>query len=697
MFALALCALAAATRALPAAPSAPARTFDLIRSNHGQVIFGADYYPEAWPESQWEKDAERMQAAGINFVRMGEFAWVKMEPEPGRFDFSWLDRALRVLSTHGIHAVLGTPTAAPPAWLYAEYPDIAAMNAEGVRYRFGSRDNVCLNNPHFLQATREIVTALAEHYKNNPAVLGFQIDNELGGPYCYDKYCLAAFQNWGRKKYGTLGELNRKWGTVFWGHTYTAWSQVPLPWNTLSGVYNPSLALDYHRFFSDSTEDYLKLQAGILRRIAPGKAITTNEMGMFDAVDYSRLNTPLDFVAWDNYPMLGENQSDYFGSALAHDLTRGSKNQQDFMVMEEEAGLPGWTVFWAHQAPAALYRVWAYQALAHGADGVCFFRWRTSTYGTEQYWQGILDQDSYPNQRYRTVAQMGHEVQRLAPELEGSHVVSSVALLVSPPSRWAFHIQPLTKTFDYNRQLHCFYDAFRRRAANVDVVFPQQSFSAYKILVAPSLFVVTPQLVRKLTDFVSSGGLLILSYRSGVKDPFNVFTTETLPGPLASLAGIAIHNYDPETTQAQKIVLSDGTSYPAGVWFDILTSQTAKTLATYGQNFYAGKPAMTVNRYGRGRVIYVGTESFSSRFYDRLVALAAKQAGLALGPMLPAGIEMASRQTQAGKLIFVLNYTNKPQAVAIGAVTKSVLTRQPEPARVVVPAYGVRILMRAVR
>lgn len=673
---------------------APFGLFDLVQWNHGKFIYGADYYPEAWSESQRINDAKMMQAAGINFVRMGEFDWVKMEPEEGHFDFSWLDHALEILSAHGIHAVLGTPTASPPAWLYAKYPDIAAVGADGTRYRFGSRRDYCLHSPHFLEATRQIVTALAEHYKNNPAVIGFQIDNELGNPYCYNHYCLVAFQNWCREKYKTLDALNKAWGTVFWGHTYTAWSQIPLPWNTLFDVHNPSLSLDYHRFFSDSTHNYLDLQAGILRRIAPSKAITTNEMGMFSGIDYSRLNTSIDFVAWDNYPMFNQNRSDYFGPSLAHDLMRGSKNNQNFMVMEEEAGLPGWNIFWGRQAPPMLYRAWAYQAVAHGADGVCFFRWRTSTYGTEQYWQGILDQDSYPNKRYKVITQMGGEIQPLAPLLDGSHVVSEVAMLVSPDSRWAFQIQPLTKSFDYDRQLHAYYDAFRRRAVNVDVVFPQGDFSGYKVLVAPSLFVLNPSLVRKLTQFVNDGGVLILSYRAGVKNQHNVVTTQTLPGPLASLAGIAIHDFDPEITQKQKIVM-EGESYPAGVWFDILTPKTAQTLATYVEDFYAGQSAVTMNHFGKGAVLYVGTEPQGVTFYDGLVIRVAESSSMKLGPKLPAGVEMATREKSGKKIIFLLNYTGQPQSVAVGEATRNALTKETEPSEVSIPAYDIRVLVRS--
>jgi len=678
---------------VPAQAGSGSRPFDLIAWNDGQFVYGVDYYPEA--EGPVEKDAEMMQAAGINFVRMAEFAWAKMEPTEGHYDFAWLDRALKVLNAHGIKAVLGTPSASPPAWLMARYPDIAAMNDQGVRYRYGSRRNYCMNNPHFLAAVRGIVTAMAEHYKNHPGVLGWQIDNELGGPDCYDSLCLAAFQNWCRTKYGSLDAVNKAWGTIFWGHTYSAWSQIPLPWNTLYGVHNPSLELDYRRYFSDATRNFLVMQTDILRRIAPGKAITHNEMGMFDNVDYSHLNTAIDFVAWDNYPMIDRNDTGYTDPALAHDLMRGSKNQQNFMVMEEEGGLPGWTEFWGHQAPPGLYRVWAYQAIAHGADGVCYFRWRTSRFGTEQYWQGVLDQDSYPNARYNVVKQTGDEVKRLKDVLEGTTPLSQVALLVSPDTRWAFHIQPLVKSFDYNRQLHRYYDSLRRQGVNVDVVFPQADLSPYKILVAPSLFVVTPELTRKLIDFVEGGGTLVLTYRSGVKDEHNVFTDETLPGPLAKLAGIAIHDYDPEADPAggaqQQIVVS-GQHYPAHVWFDILTPGTAQTLATYAASYYAGSAALTRNASGKGSVYYVGTEPDSAEFYDQLLAGILQSAGIS-GRRLPEGVEMATREGAGRKVVFLLNYTATKQSVDVGEAYRDALSGGLTATSVEVPEFGVTVLV----
>lgn len=687
-----LAALALASLPGRARPARSTRHFDLITWNGGKFIYGADYYPEAWTEPQWEKDAADMQAAGINFVRMGEFAWAKMEPAEGQFNFGWLDQALQILSAHGIRAVLGTPSAAPPAWLYAKYPDIEAMNQNGIRYRFGSRRDYCINNPHFLAAVRSIVTAEAQHFKNNPTVIGWQIDNEVGSPYCYDSRCQVAFQNWCRTEYKTLNALNQAWGNVFWGHTYSAWTQIPLPWNTLGGVHNPGLALDYHRFFSGSTRGFVKFQAGILRRISPGKAVTTNEMGMFDPVDYSRLNTLLDFVAWDNYPMMDPDYRDYFRAGLAHDLVRGSKNQQNFMVMEEQGGLPGWTLFWARQAPPALYRVWAYQAVAHGADGICYFRWRTSRFGTEQHWQGILDQDGYLNARYKIVAQMGGEMKKLAPLIEGSTVNSQAALLVSPDTRWAFHIQPTTKALDYNGELREYYAALRRRGVNVNVVFPQAGLSAYKIIVTPSLLVTSPALVQKLTKFVQAGGTLVLTFRTGVKDDHNATTLESLPGPFAKLAGVVIHDFDPGVGQKQEIIAQDGSRYPAGVWYDVLTPTAAATLATYGKRYYAGKAAVTENRFGKGTVFYVGTQPVPAEFYDRFMAHVFKTADIKEGPHLPAGVELASREKAGRKILFVLNYTNKQESVALGESARDARTGASEPATVTVAPYDALVL-----
>jgi beta-galactosidase len=415
-------------------------------------------------------------------------------------------------------------------------------------------------------------------------------------------------------------------------------------------------------------------------------------MGLYRGVDYYQLNRSLDFVAWDNYPMFGKDYEQYTGAGLGHDLMRGSKNNQNFLVMEERGGLPGWSMFGGRQAPAGVYRLWAYQAVAHGADGICYFRWRTSRYGTEQYWQGILDQDSYPNSRYQAVKQMGQELGPLTDLLDGSNVVSRVALLVSPDSRWGFEIQPLVEGFDYDRQLHDFYDALRRAAVGVDVVFPQSDLSPYKMIVAPCLFVSDQPLAIKLAAFVENGGTLILTFRSGVKDEHNVVTDRTLPGLYAHLAGLAIHEFDPIINEDQEVVGPGESHYPTRFWSDILEPTTAKVVATYGKGYYAGKAAVTENKLDKGWVYYVGTESTSPFFYDRLVARAAEKSSLPLNTKLPLGVELAAREKGGVKILFVLNYTSQSQTVSLDQAYHNALTGATEPMDVQVPAFDLKIL-----
>ena len=290
------------------------------------------------------------------------------------------------------------------------------------------------------------------------------------------------------------------------------------------------------------------------------------------------------------------------------------------------------------------------------------------------------------------MAQTGKELQQLAPLLHGSKVVSQVTLLVSPDSRWAFQIQPGVEDFEYDRQLHDFYDAFRRAGVSMDVVFPPSDLSAYRIVVAPALYVSDQALANKLSAFVKNGGTLILTFRSGVKDEHNVVTDRTLPGPFADIAGVAIHEFDPQINEEQEIVGPGDSRFPARTWSDILDASTAKTVATYGRGYYAGKPAVTEHQAGKGWVYYVGTESKSPFFYDRLVSLAATKSLLALNQKIPAGVEVAVRQKSGKKIVFVLNYTGTGQSVPLDQAYRNALTGKPEPMDVQIPAYQVKIL-----
>lgn len=415
---------------LAAQPPAGQQPVDLITLNGGKFLYGTYYYPDHWPETMWEKDAEMMQAAGINLIKTGEGAWATFEPSEGQFDFSWMDRAIKVFSAHGIKFILGTPSYSPPAWLYAKYPDVGSMDIHGVRYRFGQRQVQNLSSRHYVEAVKRMVTAEGEHYANNPNVLAFSIDNEIGGQFSYDDLTRADFNDWLKKKYGTIQNVSKAWGGAFWGMELSAWDQVPIPWNDETP--NPSMALDFRRFHNDLTDDFMAMQADILSKTAPAKPTTHNGMGMYDDVDYSQMFAPLSFAAWDHYPPYSSQTfADYFSGDIGNDVTRGEK-QQNFMVMEQMMGIGAWDKYFSMNPEPPLFRTWSYQAIAHGADAINYYRWRQNWFGTEQLTIGILNWDSYATDRYKVVTQLGKELPEITKLLQGSTVVSDAAILLSP-------------------------------------------------------------------------------------------------------------------------------------------------------------------------------------------------------------------------------------------------------------------------
>ncbi len=398
------------------------------------MILGVDFYPEHWPEERWPIDAALMRRAGMTVVRLAEFAWSRLEPREGEFQFAWLDRALDVLAAHGIRAVLGTPTAAPPAWLVEAHRDILPLDDQRRPLEFGARLHRCLANPTFRRYSRAITEAMAAHYANHPNIIGWQTDNELTGNRCFCDVCAERFRQWLQHKYGTLDALNQAWGTAFWSQEYNAWSQLPLPWRTTCGsmAHNPSLLLDYYRFASDITVEFQSEQVAILRKLCPNHFVTHNFMGLHDAINYYDLAKDLDFVSWDNYP------SD--SAALPHDVMRGIR-RKNFWVMEEKCGHTGWNTMSPIPRPGQV-RAWAWQAVGHGADAIVFFRWRSCRGGTEQFWQGILNHDALPGRRYNEIAQLGREFQQIGSAFEGTSVRNDVAILYSYDQIWALQIQP---------------------------------------------------------------------------------------------------------------------------------------------------------------------------------------------------------------------------------------------------------------
>ena len=631
-------------------------------------LFGVDYYPEHWPRERWAVDARMMREMGITIVRMAEFSWAKWEPREGEFHFEELDEAIEILAAEGIDCILGTPSAAPPKWIINRNPDIEPMHSNGERGHFGGRHHDCQSNPFYREHIRRFVTAFAQHYAANPHVVGWQVDNELGnshGDLCFCEHCEARFREWLKEKYGTIEELNRHWGTAFWSQDYGSFDEVDSPKATVTG-HNPSHQLDWKRFCSDLVLEFHQFQADILRKAAPDKFITQNMMGFSDKLDYAKLGKQLDFAAHDQYPgghfhaRHDQYRADFHAAEV--DFIR-STMKKPFWIMEQQSGITGWEILGRTPRPGQL-ALWAMQCVAHGADSIVFFRWRSCVMGTEQYWHGVLPHSGVPGRYYREIRAFMEKNAALLEQLQGSMPRKEAAILFSYDQNYAFAIQPHHPELTYINHLMTYYGALHRRNIPVDFVREEDDWSGYRTLIAPLQFLMTPELSRKLHEYVKNGGTLVLDFRCGVKDGSNIaISDDVLPCRVHDLCGLNVTEYDCLRDTSGQVVW-DGQTYASSMWNDVMELTTAEALAEYAGEFYAGTPAITRNRFEKGCVYYVGTqmgEALADRFVQEL------QTSARLEPLLDTsfGVEAAHREKDGKRYLFLLNHTGSVQQVAV--------------------------------
>ncbi len=641
---------------------------------------GVCYYPEHWPAERWSHDAEMMRTAGLDLVRLAEFAWAEMEPAEGQYRWAWLDRAIDILAAAGLEIVLGTPTAAPPAWLTRKYADVLRRDASG-RYRdHGTRRHYCPNSPRYIDLSRKIVAAMGARYGADQRIIGWQIDNEFGGgktARCYCDHCTQAFQGWLQKRYGSIAALNEAWGNAFWSQTYQSWDQIRPPDKRIDKQ-NPSHVLDYYRFSTDAHVRYQQYQIDLLREMAPGQFLTTNFMGLYSDLDQFDLAAPYDFITWDNYPT---GNRDRWGRALlppgriadlpeptyaydaghplitgmAHELTRALK-QQPFWIMEQQPGHINWGVTNAGVRDGTV-RLWTWQALAAGADTVVYFRWRPTRFAHEQYHAGLLTHDGRPAVGYRDLQRLQGEREMLAQIAAAPHT-ATVALLFHYADLWALQLQPHTRDFSYLGLHYAYFQALQRLAIPVHFVHARDDFSGYKLVIAPTAHLVDETLVTKLNDYVAAGGTALLGVRSGFKTTSNLVTEQALPGPLRGLVGATVEDWQalPAGVGWEIAGCIPDLVGPATYWVETLRLETAGALVSYED----GGAALTVNTVGRGRTYYLG-------FYPRqeqVKALLHYLAGrLDVQPVadLPPGLVAYGR----GPYTILLNFTDQPLTATV--------------------------------
>ena len=626
---------------------------------------GVDYYPEHWDSAIWEQDAQQMQAAGITLVRLAEFAWSRLEPTEGQFDFAWLDQAIAILGRHGIEVVIGTPTATPPNWLVEKCPDVLPLNHLLQPMYPGVRLHRCYNSPSLRRYTEIIVERLTRHYGSNPHVIGWQTDNEMIGHESHSEGATEDFRAWLKDRYGDLATLNAAWGTVVWSGEYSAWSQVKTPLGG-SPHQNPSFLLDFQRFCSDSVANFNRFQAGLIRANCPHQFITHNLWGYPVINDYYDLFDSMDFVSVDYYPstdLENDAKARIYHGALTLDLTRGVK-RANFWVMEQLSGTPGCWHAMSRTPQPGMIRARAWQSIARGADTIVHFRWRTARIGAEQFWHGLLDHHGQPGRRFDEFRGFSEEVARLAPLLDGSTLHNEVALLFSHEQLNALRIQPQSDGFDYLANFKRLHRGFVELGIGTDVINWRADFQGYRLVVAPYLFLLDQDVADKLQQYAAAGGTVLLTTRSGVKNMQNVCHSARLPGLLMELAGVEVDEYDPVGADLQQVDFGQAGQYLCNQWCDVLAPTTASVVASYASDYFAGRAAVTRNSFGQGTAYYLGTV-LEDDAYAMLLGRIVRELGIAHVPDLPPGVELSVRSGPAGKLLFAINLNKESQQITL--------------------------------
>ncbi len=636
--------------------------------NNNKMSYGGDYNPEQWDEATWEEDMRLFKLAHIDTVTLNVFSWAALQPSEDVYDFSKLDKIMKMVRENGLKVVLATSTAAHPAWMAKRYPEILRTEFNGMKRKFGGRHNSCPNSQIYRKYSVRLADKLAERYKDYDNIIAWHVSNEYGGE-CYCDNCEKAFQGWLKDKYKTIEELNRVWNASFWSHTFYDWDEVVLP-NMLSEHFGydqsmfQGITLDYRRFSSDSMLECFKLEYDVLKKHTPDLPITTNLMEFYKPLDYQKWAKYMDFVSWDSYPWLGAGAG---VMALNHELMRGLKQGKPFVLMEQTPSVTNWQPYNELKRPGVM-RLWSYQAVAHGADAVMFFQMRRSIGACEKYHGAVIDHAGHENTRvFREIAALGAELDKIGERTLGSRIEAKCAIVFDWDNWWGIEYSAgPSRLMKYRDEVQNYFNAFHSQNVPVDIVSVEDDLSKYDIVCTPILYMVKGDYDDKLRSFVKNGGTLVTSFFSGYVDEHDLVTVGGYPGKLRDILGIWVEESDalPEGKK-NKFTWKDK-EYDAELLCDLLHSEGAEILAAYTTDFYEGMPAITRNAFGEGEAYYVATRS-NAEFYKEFIGKVCADKNVVAVMETPCGVEATARYKDGKKYIFLLNFDEDTQKVVADA------------------------------